>query len=132
MAAVHGGPARVHRWIDIDQFVMDNARLFGIFIIASEGFIWFISRHGPESYSKSFLLISFCVALLVGVLALGHVLRQKREIESKLAEAHTDVLTGLANRRSFDSELSRRLLHYLRNSWASRLNIQLETIVSSG
>jgi diguanylate cyclase (GGDEF)-like protein len=104
-----GGPARVHRWIDIDQFVMDNARLFGLFIIASEGFIWFISRHGPDSYSKSFLLISFCVALLVGVLALGHVLRQKREIETKLAEAHTDSLTGLANRRSFDMELARRL-----------------------
>jgi diguanylate cyclase (GGDEF)-like protein len=104
-----GGPKRVHRWIDIDQFVIDNARLFGVFIIAAEGLIWFISNHGPESYSKSFLLVTFCLAMLAGVMALGHVLRQKREIESRLAEAHTDVLTGVANRRSFDLELSRRL-----------------------
>ena len=99
----------VHRWIDIDRYVIEHARLFGLFIIASEGLIWFISSQGPESYSKSFLLVSFCVALLVGILALGHVLRQKREIESRLAEAHSDALTGLANRRSFDLELSRRL-----------------------
>ena len=104
-----GGQTRVDRWIDIDKYVLENARLFGLFIIASEGFIWFVSRHGPESYSKSFLLVIFCVALLGGALAMGHVLRQKREIESKLAEAHTDSLTGLANRRAFDTELSRRL-----------------------
>jgi len=104
-----GGATRVHRWIDIDQSVMDNARLFGVFIIASEGLIWFIATHGPEFYSKSFLLVSFCVAMLAGIVALGHVLRQKREIESRLAEAHSDALTGVANRRSFDLELSRRL-----------------------
>lgn len=107
---VHTGErTRVSRWVDIDKYVLQHARAFGLIIVASEGFIWFVSKHGPEAYSKSFLLISFCVSLLVGVLAFGHILRQKREIESNLAEALADSLTGLANRRAFDLELSRRL-----------------------
>jgi diguanylate cyclase (GGDEF)-like protein len=103
------GPSVFENWFDIDQYVLANARLFGLVIIASEGFIWVISRYGPDAYSKSFLLITICVAILVGVLALGHILRQKRAIETNLAEAHTDTLTELPNRRAFDAELSRRL-----------------------
>ncbi|MBP88167.1 MAG: hypothetical protein CMJ64_15865 [Planctomycetaceae bacterium] len=100
---------RADRWIDLDQYVLEHSRPFGLAIIASEGLIWFTLNHGPEVYSKSFLLISFCVVLLVGVLALGHVLRQQRQIEAHLVDARTDALTGLANRRAFDEELSRRL-----------------------
>lgn len=99
----------VSRWVDIDHYAIANGRLFGLMIVGSEVFIWFTANYGPESYPKSFLLISFCDLLLVVVLALGHILRQKREIESNLAVAHTDALTGLANRRAFDVELSRRL-----------------------
>ena len=104
-----GSQKSAKRWIDIDQYVIEHGRLFGLMIVASEGFIWSMANYGPESYSKSFLLVTVCIALLVTFLAVGHILRQKKEIESNLAEAHTDALTGLANRRAFDIELSRRL-----------------------
>lgn len=106
---ITGKRTSASRCVDIDQFAIANGRLFGLTIVASEVFIWFIATYGPEFYSKSFLLISFCVVLLVGVLTLGHLLRQKRELEANLSQALSDALTGLANRRAFDTELSRRL-----------------------
>jgi diguanylate cyclase len=39
---------------------------------------------------------------------------QAGQIEHQMAEARTDALTGLANRRAFDDELNRRLAEYLR------------------
>ena len=106
----HGGQTRVdERWVDIDTFVLAHGRLFGLLVIATVGYLWWISRHGPEAYSRSFLLIIVAVAMMMGIVALRHIMRQSREIELHLAEAHADVLTGLANRRAFDMELSRRL-----------------------
>lgn len=40
---------------------------------------------------------------------------QERQIESHLAEARTDALTGLANRRAFDDELKRRIAEFHRH-----------------
>ena len=40
---------------------------------------------------------------------------QARQIESHAAEARTDVLTGLANRRAFDDEMARRLAGFRRH-----------------
>ena len=40
---------------------------------------------------------------------------QEQEIESRAAEARTDALTGLANRRAFDDELARRLAEFQRH-----------------
>jgi diguanylate cyclase (GGDEF)-like protein len=105
-----GGQTRVDKnWVDIDTFVLGHGRLFGLLVIATAGYLWLISRHRPEAYSRSFLLIIVAVALMMGIVALRHIMRQSREIELHLAEAHADVLTGLGNRRAFDIELSRRL-----------------------
>jgi diguanylate cyclase (GGDEF)-like protein len=104
-----GQRTQVSRWFDIDQYALANGRLFGLAIIVSEGLIWYMSCYGPEAYSKSFLVVIVCIGFLGGILALSHILRQKRDIESKLAEAHTDALTELPNRRAFEVELSRRL-----------------------
>ena len=41
---------------------------------------------------------------------------QAKQIESQLAEARTDPLTGLPNRRAFDDELQRRLSEWQRKS----------------
>lgn len=107
---VHPGTqTRADRWIDIDKYILQHSRSFGLSIIASEACIWFVANHGPETYSKSFLLICFGGVVVGGVMALSHVLRQQRQIEAHLADARTDALTGLANRRAFDEELSRRL-----------------------
>ncbi|MEE8452768.1 MAG: diguanylate cyclase [Thermoguttaceae bacterium] len=40
---------------------------------------------------------------------------QARQIESHAAEARTDALTGLANRRAFDDEMTRRLAEFQRH-----------------
>ncbi|MBI2477615.1 MAG: GGDEF domain-containing protein, partial [Planctomycetia bacterium] len=104
-----GGHTRADRWFDIDSFVISHARPFGGFVLTTEGLIWLISQHGPEVYSKSALLFIVTSAVVMGVVALIHITRQKNEIEVNLAEARTDALTGLANRRAFDEEPSRRL-----------------------
>jgi diguanylate cyclase (GGDEF)-like protein len=106
----HGGQTRADRyWIDVDRYVLGHGRLFGLFVIATAGYLWLIALHGPEAYSRSFLLVIVAVALMMGIVALRHIMRQARQIELQMAEAHADVLTGLANRRAFDIELSRRL-----------------------
>jgi diguanylate cyclase len=40
--------------------------------------------------------------------------RQEEELKSHLAEARTDALTGVCNRRAFDDELSRRIAEWQR------------------
>ena len=107
---VHPGiETRLDRWVDVDGYVLKHARLFGLLLIGSVGYLWLISRRGPEVYSKPFLLFIVSVSLIMGLGALAQMARQKRQIESHLAEAHTDPLTGVANRRAFDGEVSRRL-----------------------
>lgn len=105
----HGGRTRADRWFDIDDFVISHSRQFGCIVLGTELVIWYIAQHGPEEYSKSSLLFFVTIAVVLGVAALVHITRQKNEIEANLAEARTDALTGLANRRAFDEELSRRL-----------------------
>jgi len=106
----HGVQTRFEkRWVDIDTFVFAHARLFGLLVITMLGYVWLILRYGPEAYSKSLLLTIVTVALMMGIVALRHIMRQSRKIELCLAEAHTDTLTGLANRRALDMEFSRRL-----------------------
>ena len=97
------------RWVDIDTFLITHGRLFGLVVVATVGGLWLVSSHGPEAYSKSSLLIIVTIAMLMGIGSLCHIMRQSREIEVHLAEARTDALTGLANRRTFDVELCRRL-----------------------
>jgi diguanylate cyclase len=40
--------------------------------------------------------------------------QQATQLEAQMAQARTDALTGLVNRRGFDDELSRRVAEYLR------------------
>ena len=107
---IHPGmQTRLDRWVDVDRYVLKHARTFGLVLIGSAGYLWLISSHGPQAYSSSFLVFIVAVSLIMGVVALGEIGRQKRQIESHLAEAHTDPLTGVANRRAFDAEVSRRV-----------------------
>lgn len=103
------GAESAQRWFDIDCYVIEHSRIFGLVIVGSEGLIWGLARFGPETYSKSHLLAMVGIVLLGALLTLGYVLRQKRALESNQAEAHTDPLTGIANRRAFDAELTRRI-----------------------
>lgn len=118
-----GAQTRLDRWVDIDQYVIEHARIFGILVIGTEAFIWYLSGNGPEVYSKSILLVIVGISLSMGIVALAQMLRQKQLIDSNLAEARTDPLTGLANRRAFDSELSRRLTQRQRQGKSSGLVI---------
>ena len=106
----HGFRTRADKgWVDIDTFVIAHGRLFGLLVIAAVGYVWLILRHGPEVYSKSLLLTIVAITVMMGTFALRHIMRQSLEIQTHRAEAHADALTGLANRRAFDIELSRRL-----------------------
>lgn len=97
------------RWFDFDKFALEHSRLFGSIVISAVGYVWLISHFGPDAYPKSFLMVIVAIALVMGIVALCHIVRQSRQIESQLAVANTDPLTGLANRRAFDVELARRL-----------------------
>jgi diguanylate cyclase (GGDEF)-like protein len=97
------------RWFDIDTFVVAHGRLFGVLTISTVGYVWLIARHGPETYSKPFLLIIVGVSMIMGIIALRQIAQQSQEIMRHRAQAHTDPLTGLMNRRALDLELSRRL-----------------------
>ena len=100
--------------LDIDTFLLSHGRLFGLLVIATVGYLCLVAFRGPEAYSRSFLLIIVAVALMMGIVALRHIMRQSWQIQLHLAEAHADVLTGLANRRAFDMEFSRRLAQWQR------------------
>lgn len=102
------------RWFDIDEFIHSHARLFGVLATSAAGFVWFVSNNGPEAYSKSFTLIVVTIALMAGISALVYMRCQSRAIATRSAEANTDSLTGLCNRRMFDVELTRRLSQHRR------------------
>lgn len=97
------------KWIDIDRFVLQHARYFGLLVIVSVVYLWFLWTYGRNAGSGSFLIIIVSLSLMMGTLSLIQLGIQKKQIESHQSQAHTDVLTGLANRRSFDIELSRRI-----------------------
>ena len=105
-----GAPTRANRhWNTIDKFAIAHSRLFGLFVFGTLGYLWSIFRHGPEAYSKSVLLVIVAIALNMGVLTLYHIRRQSQEIKKHRAHANVDPLTGVANRRVFETELARRL-----------------------
>jgi diguanylate cyclase (GGDEF)-like protein len=97
------------RRVDIDTFVVTHGRLFGVLVIATVAYLWVIARNGPEMYSKPFLLIIVTCAVLMGIIALRQIVQQSWEITRHQAQALTDPLTSLINRRALDAELSRRL-----------------------
>jgi len=97
------------KWIDIDRFVLQHSRYFGVLVTISVGYLWFLWTYGRQANSGSFLILIVAVSLMMGTLSLMQLAIQKKQIESHQSQAHTDVLTGLANRRSFDIELARRL-----------------------
>jgi diguanylate cyclase (GGDEF)-like protein len=106
----HGGETHADKHsFDIDKYVLAHGRLFGVIVAGLSGYLWIISKHGPDVYSRSFLMTILSVSLVMGIVALRHIVWQKHEIESNLAEAHADPLTGLGNRRLFDLEMSRAL-----------------------
>ncbi len=118
-----GGNTKADRWFDIDTFVVEHSRLFGCIVLSTEAFIWYVAQHGPEVYSKSMLLAVVPLSVVCGLSAFAYITRQKSEIEANLAEARTDVLTALANRRAFDEEMSRRLSQLQRQGTALCLQI---------
>ncbi|MBX3411170.1 MAG: GGDEF domain-containing protein [Pirellulales bacterium] len=97
------------KWIDIDRFVLQHARYFGLLVTVSVVYLWFLWTYGRNAGSSSFLIVIVSISLMMGTLSLVQISIQKKQIESHQSQAHTDVLTGLANRRSFDMELARRL-----------------------
>ncbi|MBT6158097.1 MAG: GGDEF domain-containing protein [Planctomycetaceae bacterium] len=97
------------RWVDVDEFVVSHGRLFGGCVLGIIGYLTFISYYGPEEYTKSSLLMVVTVAMGMGGVALWHIRRQSQTIAVCRAEAHTDALTGLTNRRVLETEISRRL-----------------------
>jgi len=107
---IHGAQTRFEKpWCNIDTFVFTHGRLFGVLVIAAAGYVWLVARYGPEACPKSLLLTVVGLALMMGIVALRHITQQSLEIQTHRAEAHVDALTGLANRRAFDMEISRRL-----------------------
>jgi diguanylate cyclase (GGDEF)-like protein len=60
-----------------------------------------------NAFSTSITLLALCVLVLVLTVRVGRELRKRRETEGLLAAlATTDPLTGLANRRKFNDELT--------------------------
>lgn len=107
-------PARRGKWFDIDRYVLEHTRFFGFLVGASVILLWFLYRNGPEAYPPTSQLVIVSVSLAMGLLALVQIDKQKKQIVSHMSESHTDPLTGLANRRAFDGELSRRMAQYHR------------------
>lgn len=93
----------------IDSLVQGHERVFGVIVVATASYVGWLLRFGPVTYSKSFLLVIVAIALGMGILALFHIRRQSREIDARIAEAHTDALTGAVNRRLLETELDRCL-----------------------
>jgi diguanylate cyclase (GGDEF)-like protein len=96
-------------WIDVDEFVVTHGRLFGACVLGIIGYLTFISYVGPEQYTKSSLLMIVAVAMGMGGVALWHIRQQSQTIAVCRAQAHTDALTGLTNRRVLETEISQRL-----------------------
>jgi len=97
------------RWVDIDGYVLRHSRFFGFLVVASVGYLWLLTVYGPTAFSKPFLVLVVGISLGTGIYALIELRKQKQQLDIRMMEAHTDPLTHLANRRSFDIELTRRI-----------------------
>ncbi|MCE9553679.1 MAG: GGDEF domain-containing protein [Planctomycetes bacterium] len=95
--------------LKVDGFFLRHCRFFGLLVIASAAYLFLLYAYGPAAISKPFLLLVVGISLGTGIAALIEIKKQKQQNECYRREAHTDVLTGLANRRAFDIELSRRI-----------------------
>lgn len=97
------------KWVDIDGYVLRHSRFFGFLVCASVAYLGLLTIYGPEAFSKPFLVLVVGVSLGTGIYALIELRKQKQQLDIRMQEAHTDPLTNLANRRSFDIELTRRI-----------------------
>lgn len=111
-----GAPADRLVDLQVDVFFLRHCRFFGLLVIASAGYLFLLYAYGPAAISKPFLLLVVGISLGTGIAALIEIRKQKQQNECYRREAHTDVLTGLANRRAFDIELSRRISQRQRQS----------------
>ncbi len=103
--------------INIDQYVLRHSRLFGVLVTISVTFVWLHGVHVLNPFwTPFFLLLILGLAGFMGLSALLEIKQRVVHIESHIAEARMDGLTGLANRRAFDEELNRRLAHLERKS----------------
>jgi diguanylate cyclase (GGDEF)-like protein len=103
------GPAANASWIDIDQFAIRHARIFGLLVVAAVAYLWLLSARGPDAIPRSLFVVTVGGSLAAVCLALLRIMNQNQQIQARLMESHTDPLTGLANRRAFDLELTRRI-----------------------
>ena len=96
--------------IDIDQFVIRNSRQFGALVLMVVCYLtlFFLGRVDP-SWTPAFLLLILGFSVLLVFSGLIELSGEVSKIETHLADARIDALTGLANRRAFDNELERRL-----------------------
>jgi len=96
--------------IDIDKFVLRNSRQFGALVLMVVCYLTLFSLGRIEAaWTPVFLLFIVGVSVCLALSGLMELRGQVSKIETQLAEARIDGLTGLANRRSFDEELERRL-----------------------
>jgi diguanylate cyclase (GGDEF)-like protein len=95
--------------LHIDDFFLRHSRFLGFLVVASAVYLWLLYSHGPQAASKPFLLLVVSISLGTGFYSLMEIRKQRKQNECYRREAHTDVLTGLANRRAFDIELARRI-----------------------
>ncbi len=83
--------------------------------------------HGPEDLVVArFLALAF-MTVIVAVVAAGFVATQQRLLASLAAQAHTDPLTGLANRRALEDALAREVQVARREQrWLSVLVVDVD------
>jgi diguanylate cyclase (GGDEF)-like protein len=97
------------KWVDIEGYVLRHSRFFGLLVTGSVIYLALLTAYGPTAFSKPFLVLVVGVSMGTGIVALIELRKQKQQLDLRMLEAHTDVLTGLSNRRSFDIELTRRI-----------------------
>ena len=96
--------------IDIDQFVIKNSRQFGALTVLVSLYLTLLFLGYVEpAWTPPFLLFVLGFSVLLALSGLVELKGEVTKIEAQLADARTDPLTGLANRRVLDDELNRRL-----------------------
>jgi diguanylate cyclase (GGDEF)-like protein len=117
-------PSSYQSPIDIDQFVIRHSRKFGALVVIVVGFLTLLFMgHIDPSWMPAFLLLVSGFSMIFAFSGLVELGGEVSKIETQLADARIDPLTGLANRRSFDEELQRRLSERSRSE--SRFSIAL-------
>jgi diguanylate cyclase (GGDEF)-like protein len=95
--------------IDIDQFVIRNSRQFGALVLMVVCYLTlFVLGRIDPSWTPAFLLLILGFSVLLALSGLIELGTAVSKIETQLADARIDGLTGLANRRVLDDELERK------------------------